>query len=220
MYCFSLKPLANVSSRFLLGACLCLFLISARAAQDPLLAWNDGSSKRAIIDFVQRVTTSGGPDYVPVAERIAVFDNDGTLWSEQPAYFQLLFAIDRIRALAPKYPEWKTQQPFKAVLDNDLDALADAGEQGLLQLLMASHAGMTTTEFETIVSDWLATATHPKYKRPYTDLVFQPMLVLLDYLRANDFKTYIVSGGGIEFMRPWVSAVYGIPPEQVIGSSI
>ena len=220
MYCFTINPLVSVSSRFLLGTCLCLFLIAARAAQDPLPAWNDGSSKRAIIDFVQQVTTEGGPDFVPVAERIAVFDNDGTLWSEQPAYFQLLFAIDRIRALAPQHPEWKAQQPFQAVLDNDLEALTDAGEQGLLQLLMASHAGMTTTEFETIVSDWLATATHPKYKRPYTDLVFQPMLELLDYLRANDFKTYIVSGGGIEFMRPWVSDVYSIPPEQVIGSSI
>ena len=220
LYCCSARQLTSVSARVLLGACLCLFLITARAAQDPLPAWNDGSSKRAIIDFVQRVTTSGGPDFVPTAERIAVFDNDGTLWSEQPAYFQLLFAIDRIKALAPKHPEWNTQQPFQAVLDNDLDALADAGEQGLLQLVMASHAGMTTTEFEAIVSDWLATATHPKYKRPYTDLVFQPMLELLGYLRTNGFKTYIVSGGGIEFMRPWVSDVYGIPPEQVIGSSI
>ena len=220
MYCFTVNPLINAPSRFLLGVCLCLFLIAARAAQDPLPAWSDGSSKRAIIDFVQRVTTAGGPDFVPVAERIAVFDNDGTLWSEQPAYFQLLFAIDRVRALAPQHPEWKTQQPFQAVLDNDIDALADAGEQGLLQLLMASHAGMTTTEFETIVSEWLATATHPKFKRPYTDLVFQPMLELLEYLRANGFKTYIVSGGGIEFMRPWVNGVYGIPPEQVIGSSI
>ncbi|MEN8204898.1 MAG: HAD family hydrolase [Pseudomonadota bacterium] len=220
MVSFDFKFHASVYSRFLLGVCLCLFLISARAAQDPLPAWNDVSSKRAIIDFVQRVTAPGGPDYLPATERIAVFDNDGTLWSEKPAYFQLLFAIDRIRALAPKHPEWKAQQPFKAVLDNDLDALADSGEQGLLQLVMASHAGMTTTGFEAIVNEWLATATHPKYKRPYTDLVFQPMLELLAYLRANDFKTYIVSGGGIEFMRPWVSAVYGIPPEQVIGSSI
>ena len=153
-------------------------------------------------------------------ERIAVFDNDGALWSEKPAYFQLLFAIDRIKQLAPQHPEWKTTQPFKAVLDNDMEALADSGEKGLLQLVMASHAGMTTTEFEQIVGDWLMTARHPRFKRPYTELVYQPMLELLHYLRANGFKTFIVSGGGIEFMRPWTQAVYGIPPEQVIGSSI
>jgi phosphoglycolate phosphatase-like HAD superfamily hydrolase len=166
------------------------------------------------------VTTPDNADFVAPDERIAVFDNDGTLWSEKPAYFQLLFAIDRIRQLAPQHPEWKTTQPFKAVLDNDMDALADSGEKGLLQLVMASHAGMTTTEFEQIVGDWLMTARHPRFKRPYTELVYQPMLELLNYLRANGFKTFIVSGGGIEFMRPWTQAVYGIPPEQVIGSSI
>jgi phosphoglycolate phosphatase-like HAD superfamily hydrolase len=166
------------------------------------------------------VTTPDSADFVAPDERIAVFDNDGTLWSEKPAYFQLLFAIDRIRQLAPQHPEWKTTQPFKAVLDNDMDALADSGEKGLLQLVMASHAGMTTTEFEQIVGDWLMTARHPRFRRPYTELVYQPMLELLNYLRANGFKTFIVSGGGIEFMRPWTQAVYGIPPEQVIGSSI
>ena len=192
----------------------------ATAATDPLPSWTEGASKQAIIDFVQQVTTPDSADFVAPDERIAVFDNDGALWSEKPAYFQLLFAIDRIRQLAPQHPEWKTTQPFKAVLDNDMDALADSGEKGLLQLVMASHAGMTTTEFEQIVGDWLMTARHPRFKRPYTELVYQPMLELLHYLRANGFKTFIVSGGGIEFMRPWTQAVYGIPPEQVIGSSI
>ncbi|MEN8108695.1 MAG: HAD family hydrolase [Pseudomonadota bacterium] len=186
----------------------------------PLPSWKAGPVKTGIINFVSAVTDATGPGYVPPAERIAVFDNDGTLWSEKPVYFQLLFAIERIKALAPQHPEWKTQQPFRAVLENDMDALADAGEKGLLQLVMASHAGNTTVEFSQIVTDWLATARHPRFKRPYTELVFQPMLELLDYLRANGFKTFIVSGGGIEFMRPWVEAVYGIPPEQVVGSSI
>ena len=172
------------------------------------------------MEFVQQVTTPDSTDYIVPEERIAVFDNDGTLWTEKPAYSQLLFAIDRIRQLAPQHPEWKTTQPFKAVLDNDMDALADSGEKGLLQLVMASHAGMTTTEFEQIVGNWLMTARHPRFKRPYTELVYQPMLELLNYLRANGFKTFIVSGGGIEFMRPWTQTVYGIPPEQVIGSSI
>jgi len=166
------------------------------------------------------VTTPESPAFVAADERIAVFDNDGTLWTEKPAYFQLLFAIDRIRELAPQHPEWKTTQPFKAVLDNDMDALADSGEKGLIQLVMASHAGMTTTEFEQIVLAWLKVARHPRFKQPYTELVYQPMLELLNHLRANGFKTFIVSGGGIEFMRPWTQAVYGIPPEQVVGSSI
>jgi phosphoglycolate phosphatase-like HAD superfamily hydrolase len=208
------------SRRWLLTACLCLFMPLATAATDPLPSWAEGESKQAIVDFVRQVTTPDSADFVAPDERIAVFDNDGTLWSEKPAYFQLLFAIDRIRQLAPQHPEWKTTQPFKAVLDNDMDALADSGEKGLLQLVMASHAGMTTTEFERIVRDWLMTARHPRFKRPYTELVYQPMLELLNYLRANGFKTFIVSGGGIEFMRPWTQAVYGIPPEQVIGSSI
>jgi phosphoglycolate phosphatase-like HAD superfamily hydrolase len=194
--------------------------VMADGAPDPLPSWKAGPVKASIVNFVSAVTDGTGPGYVSPAERIATFDNDGTLWSERPVYFQLLFAIDRIKALAPQHPEWKTQQPFQAVLENDMDALADAGEKGLLQLVMASHAGMTTAEFSQIVTDWLATAQHSRFKRPYTELVYQPMLELLDYLRDNDFKTFIVSGGGIEFMRPWVEAVYGIPPEQVVGSSI
>ena len=158
--------------------------------------------------------------YVEPAERIAVFDNDGTLWSEQPVYFQLLFAIDQVKALAPQYPEWQTMQPFQAVLENDLSSLVTSGEKGLIQLIMASHTGMTTTEFEQIVTTWIDTARHPRTNRLYKEMIFQPMLELLDYLRANGFKTYIVSGGGIEFMRPWTETVYGIPPEQVVGSSI
>ena len=200
---------------------LMLLLQSVQAtANDPLPSWKAGATKDSIVNFVTAVTDETSPDYVPPSERIATFDNDGALWSEKPVYFQLLFAIDRVKALAPQHPEWKTQQPFKAVLENDMDALADSGEKGLLQLVMASHAGMTTGEFSQIVEQWLATAKHPRFKRPYTELVYQPMLELLDYLRANGFKTFIVSGGGIEFMRPWVEAVYGIPPEQVVGSSI
>ena len=187
---------------------------------DPLPSWNDGLSKDAIIGFVTEVTDENNPNFVPPAERIATFDNDGTLWSERPVYFQLLFAIDRVRELAPQHPEWKTTQPFKAVIDNDMKALAESGEHGLLELVMATHAGMTTEEFEQIVKDWLNTAKHPRFNRPFTDLVYQPMLELLAYLRANEFKTFIVSGGGIEFMRPWVEEVYGIPPEQVVGSVI
>jgi phosphoserine phosphatase len=195
-------------------------LAFAAEAGDPLPSWNEGVAKQAIIDFVRRVTKEGNPGFVPPEQRIATFDNDGTLWSEKPVYFQLLFAIDRVKALAPKNPEWKTQQPFKAVLDNDMKALAAAGKKGLLQLVMATHAGMSTTEFESIVKDWIATAKHPRFKRPYTDLVYQPMLEILAYLREHSFKTFIVSGGGIEFMRPWVQEVYGIPPEQAIGSVI
>jgi len=189
-------------------------------ASDPLPSWNAGPTKDAIVNFVERVATKGSPDYVPPAERIATFDNDGCLWSEKPVYFQLLFAIDRIQQLAPNHPEWKTQEPFRSAIAGDLEALAAAGEKGILQLVMASHAGMTTAEFEQIVKDWLKTARHPRFKRPYQELVFQPMLELLDYLRANDFKTFIVSGGGIEFLRVFAEDVYGIPPEQVIGSSI
>jgi phosphoglycolate phosphatase-like HAD superfamily hydrolase len=187
---------------------------------DPLPSWNDGEAKQAIFDFVVRVTDSASPDFVPEPERIAAFDNDGTLWSEQPMYFQLIFAIDRVKVMAPEHPEWQSQQPFKAVLDGDMETLAASGEHGILELVMATHAGMTTGEFEIVVKDWLATATHPTTGRPFTEMVYQPMLELLDYLRANGFKTFIVSGGGIEFMRPWTEAVYGIPPEQVVGSSI
>lgn len=187
---------------------------------DPLPSWNDAAAKQAILDFVTRVTKKGGPDFVPEADRIAVFDNDGTLWCEQPFYFQGLFAFDRLKALAPQHPEWKERQPFKAVLDNDMKAVAALGEKGLLELVMVSHAGNTTEEFQAIVQDWLANAKHPRLQRPFHELVYQPMVELLNYLRANGFKTFIVSGGGIEFMRLWAEEAYGIPPEQVIGSSI
>ncbi len=190
------------------------------ADADPLASWNDGGNKAAIIDFVSRVSDPASPDFVPEAERIAVFDNDGCLWSEQPMYVQLIFAIDRVRALAPEHPEWATTQPFQAVLENDIDAVLASGEHGLVEIVMATHAGMTTAEFETVVTDWIATARHPTTGRPFTGMVYQPMLEVLAYLRANGFKTFIVSGGGIEFMRPWTSAIYGVPPEQVVGSSI
>jgi phosphoserine phosphatase len=193
---------------------------AALAQSDPLPSWNEGTAKARIVGFVQAVTEQGGKDYVPPADRIAVFDNDGCLWSEQPAYFQLLFAIDRVKALAPTHPEWKTRQPFKAVLEGDMKALAAAGEKGLLELVMATHAGNTADEFTHIVRDWLATARHPKFKRPYTELVYQPMLELLAYLRANGFQTWIVSGGGIEFLRVFAEERYGVPPQQVVGSSV
>ncbi|MEW6454911.1 MAG: HAD family hydrolase [Pseudomonadota bacterium] len=191
----------------------------ALAQTDPLPSWNDGAVKTAIVDFVARVTREGGADFVPVAERIATFDNDGTLWCEQPVYFQVAFAFDRIAAMEPQHPEWKTKQPFKGVLDRDMKALAAAGEKGVLQIIAATHTGMTTAEFSKTVLDWTASARHPRFNRPYTELVYQPMLELLAYLRANGFKTFIVSGGGVEFMRPWAERVYGIPPEQVVGSS-
>jgi len=187
---------------------------------DHLPSWNDSSAKQSIINFVKDVTNEDSPTYVSPDDRIAVFDNDGTLWSEKPFYFQLFFAIDRVKELAPKHPDWKTTQPFKAVLENDMETLFSFGEHGLLELVMATHAGMTTDEFAQIVKNWIAKAKHPRFNRPFTDLVYQPMLELLGYLRANGFKTFIVSGGGIEFMRPWVEEVYGVPPEQVIGSSI
>jgi phosphoserine phosphatase len=197
-----------------------LAFASLAAAAEPLPSWNEGQAKRAIVGFVQRVTTAGGADFVAPPQRIAVFDNDGTLWAEQPMYVQLAFALYRVNALAPMHPEWKDKQPFKAALEGDLKTVAAGGEHALLELMMATHAGMTTEAFARVVTDWLATAKHPRFKRPYTDLVYQPMLELLTYLRANGFKTYIVSGGGIEFMRPWTEKVYGIPPEQVVGSSI
>src|SRR4051794_12888484 len=192
----------------------------AQAQGDALASWNDGATKRSITDFVARVTRQGGPDFVAPAERVAVFDNDGTLWVEQPMYVQLAFALDRVKAMAPLHPEWKDKQPFKAVLEGDMRALAESGEHGLVELIMVTHAGMTSEEFAKIVTDWLATARHPRFRRPYTELVYQPMLELLAYVRANGFKTFIVSGGGIEFMRPWTERVYGVPPEQVVGSSI
>jgi len=201
------------------GAAL-LFAVSAQAQGDPLPSWNDTEPKAAIIAFVEKVTTENTPDFVPEMERIAVFDNDGTLWTEQPIYVQLAFALDRVKSMAFEHPDWKDTQPFKAVLEGDMKALAATGEKGLLEIIAATHAGMTSDEFENIVSDWIGTARDPRFKRPYTELVYQPMLELLAYLRANGFKTFIVSGGGIELMRPWTERVYGIPPEQVIGSSI
>jgi len=186
---------------------------------DPLPSWNDGAAKKAILDFVRRVTQQGGPDFVPPAERIATFDNDGTLWSEKPVPFQILFAFDRIKALAPQHPEWKTKQPFASLLKGDMAGVAAAGEKGALSIVAATHTGMTTDEFSQAVQDWIATAKHPKTGRLFTEMVYQPMLELLAYLRSNGFKTFIVSGGGVEFMRPWTERVYGIPPEQVVGSS-
>jgi hypothetical protein len=192
----------------------------AQAGPDSLPSWNDGPAKSSITTFVRRVTAQGSPDFVPVEQRIATFDNDGTLWVEHPMYTQLAFALDRVKAMAPMHPEWKDKQPFKAVLEGDMKTLAESGERGLVEIIMVTHAGMTTAEFAKIVTDWIATARHPRFKRPYTELVYQPMLELLAYLRANDFKTFIVSGGGIEFMRPWSEPVYGVPPQQVVGSSI
>lgn len=185
-----------------------------------LSSWNECPAKQAILDFVADVTDENSKTFIPPQDRIAVFDNDGTLWAEKPAYFQLLFALERVKALAPENPEWKTKQPFRAVLENDMKTLAAAGDRGIIELVMESTTGMTTDEFSQIVADWMAEAKHPRFRRPFSDLVYQPMLELLDYLRKNGFKTYIVSGGGIEFMRVWVEDVYGIPPEQVIGSSI
>jgi hypothetical protein len=188
------------------------------ASADPLPSWNDGGSKKALVDFVARVTQEGSPAFVPVPERIATFDNDGTLWGEQPVYVQVAFALDRVKRLAPQHPEWTQKQPFKGVLEGDLQAVAASGERGLLEMIAATHLGNTTDEFDTIVREWIASARHPGTQRLYTEMVYQPMLEVLAYLRANGFKTYIVSGGGVEFMRPWVERVYGIPPEQVVGS--
>jgi phosphoglycolate phosphatase-like HAD superfamily hydrolase len=197
-----------------------LSLANMCIGQDPLSSWNDSESKKAIIAFVERVTAEGTEDFVPPAERIAVFDNDGTLWSEQPLYFQAFFIVDRIATLAPDHPEWKVEEPFASVLKGDVQAALAGGEKALLEMAMATHAGMTTEEYEKIVSDWISQAKHPTTGRRYTEMTYQPMLELLAYLRANGFKTFIVSGGGVEFMRPWAEKVYGIPPEQIVGSSI
>jgi len=187
---------------------------------DPLPSWNNGKAKESIIEFVVKVTKKDSPDFVPPNERIATFDNDGTLWAEQPMYFQLLFALDRVKALAPQHPEWKEKEPFASLLKGDVKGALAGGEDAMLDIVMTTHAGMTSEEFEKLVKDWIAIAKHPKTARPYTQMVYQPMLEVLDYLRGQGFKTFIVSGGGIEFMRPWVEKVYGIPPEQVVGSSI
>ena len=196
------------------------FFTTVAQAADPLPSWNDGKAKQAIVEFVTKVTKEGAPDFVPPAERIATFDNDGTLWAEQPMYFQLLFALDRVKALAPQHPEWHDKEPFASLLKGDVKGALAGGERAMVEIVMATHAGMSTEEFEKIVQDWIVTAKHPVTKRSYTEMVYQPMLEVLAYLRANGFKTFIVSGGGIEFMRPWTEKVYGIPPEQVVGSSI
>ncbi|HTY87507.1 MAG TPA: HAD family hydrolase [Candidatus Acidoferrum sp.] len=202
-----------------LGAAVAFTTAIARAA-DPLPSWNDGPAKQSIITFVEKVTKPGTPDFVPVSERIATFDNDGTLWCEKPLPVQLFFVLERVRTLAPQHPEWQTNEPFASILKGDPKGLMAGGERGLVEVIMATHAGNTTDEFEQIVKDWIATAKHPKTGKLYTEMVYQPMLEVLAYLRANGFRNFIVSGGGIEFMRPWTEKVYGIPPEQVVGSSV
>jgi phosphoserine phosphatase len=199
---------------------LMLFIAVNAFAQGILPSWNDGPSKQAVLNFIEKTTTQGSPDFVPVSERVAVFDNDGTLWSEQPIYVQLAFTMDRIKALAPMHPEWKTTQPFQAVLEGDLKGVLASGHKGLFELIAATHAGVDTETFRVMVEQWLKTARHPRTGRPYTEMVYQPMLELLAHLEARGYKNYIVSGGGVEFMRPWTEQVYGIPPERVIGSAI
>jgi phosphoserine phosphatase len=209
----------NVVAAFLAAALWSFSSHAAEAQTDPLPSWNDGATKTSITDFVARVTAQGSPEFVLPAERIAVFDNDGTLWAEQPIYFQFAFALDRVKAMAPQRPDWKEKQPFKAFLEGDRQTLAAGGHKAIIELLAAAHAGITTEEFIKIVSDWLETARHPRFGRPYNELTYLPMRELLDYLRAHGFKTFIVSGGGVEFIRAWAEKAYGIPPEQVVGSS-
>jgi phosphoglycolate phosphatase-like HAD superfamily hydrolase len=209
----------HVGLAFGLIIAACLVPLLALAQSDPLPSWNDGAAKQSIISFVGRVTKSGGADFVPEAQRVAVFDNDGTLWAEQPIYFQVAYAMDEIKKMAGSHPEWTEKQPFKAVLDGDHEALAAAGEHGLLEIMAATHSGMSTGSYNESVVEWLRTAKHPRFKKPYTELAYQPMLELLGYLRARGFKTFIVSGGGVEFMRCFADRVYGIPPEQIVGSS-
>jgi len=220
-----LKKISSLAFVFLLFLAACQQQLKEvqTAPTDPLPSWNDGKTKEAIISFVHTVTDKNSPEFVEPADRIATFDNDGTLWSEKPVYFQFLFAIDRIKVLSPEHPDWKTTQLFKAALENDLKTLMESGVHGLIEIVTLTHAGMSTDDFEEIVSDWITTAKHPdpRFKdRLFTEMVFQPMLELMDYLRANEFKVFIVSGGGIEFMRPWTDRVYGVPAEQVVGSSI
>ncbi|NTW35314.1 MAG: haloacid dehalogenase-like hydrolase [Syntrophobacteraceae bacterium] len=208
--------------RRILAIAMLASLVPAMSTQaaDPLPSWHDGPAKMAIIEFVMTTIDTGSPRFVPPQERIAAFDNDGTLWAEQPMYFQLLFALDRVKALAPQHPEWEEKEPFASLLKGDVKGALAGGERAMLEIVMATHAGMTTEEFAQTVQAWITSAKHPKTGRLYTEMVYQPMLELLAYLRANGFKPFIVSGGGVEFMRPWVEKVYGIPPEQVIGSSI
>jgi phosphoglycolate phosphatase-like HAD superfamily hydrolase len=201
------------------GSAFAQSIAPAAPLPDPLPSWNDGAVKKSITDFVARLTMQGTADFVPPELRIATFDNDGTLWCEQPIYVQVVYAVDELKRMAPQHPEWKIKQPFKALLDNDKRALAEAGEKGLPDVVMATHSDMTVEDFSKTVLDWIATAQHPRFKRPYTDLVYQPMIEVLGYLRANGFTTFIVSGGGIEFMRPWTEKTYGIPPQQIVGSS-
>jgi hypothetical protein len=212
----ALKPILMAAA--LIGA-LAFTTVTSHAA-DPLPSWNDGPAKQSIITFVEKVTKRGSPDFVSAPGRIATFDNDGTLWCEQPVPVQLYFALDRVKALAPQHPELNTKEPFASLLKGDLQTALAGGDHALLEIVMATHAGMTTAEFEQIVKDWIATAKHPKTGQLFTDMTYQPMLEVLSYLRANGFKNFIVSGGGIEFMRPWAERVYGVPPEQVVGSSI
>jgi len=211
----------TICSRHLLNVVTAIAVLTAARLQaaDPLPSWNDTATRQAIISFVEKVTEEGSPDFVPPTKRIATFDNDGTLWCEQPIYVQAAFIIDRVKALAPEHPEWKEKEPFKSLLAGDTKGVAATGEQGLVQLVTVTHSGMTVREFEATVIKWLETARHPRFKRPYTQCVYQPQLELLQYLRDHGFKTFIVSGGGIDFMRPWTQPVYGIPPYQVVGSS-
>jgi len=198
---------------------LSLLLTLSLQATEPLHSWNEGTSKQSILNYVTTVTKEGSADFIPIADRIAVFDNDGTLWGEQPAYFQLFFAMDRVKVLASEHPEWKTTEPFKSVLENDMHGVMKGGERGLLALVNATHSGMDVETFQSEVKEWLKTAKHPTLNRPYTDLIYQPMMEIIQYLEANDFKVYIVSGGGIDFMRAFIPEMYGIPEEHIIGSS-
>src|SRR3954468_6079385 len=216
---FELSRRAMLSAFVALPGLLPVSASAQTAMTNPLPSWNDTATKKAIVTFVERVTQQGSPDFVPPAVRIATFDNDGTLWAEQPIYFQLAFALDRVKALAPLHPEWRDKEPFASLLKGDLKGALAGGEAAIFEIVTVTHSDMTTDEFETIVRDWITTAKHPVTKRLYSEMVYQPMLEVLAYLRANGFKTFIVSGGGIDFMRPWSEKVYGIPPEQVIGSS-
>jgi phosphoglycolate phosphatase-like HAD superfamily hydrolase len=216
-----MSKLLRVTFRtYLLLSLLVLSIQPLSAQSDPLPSWNDTASKKTIESFVDRVTKDGGPDFVPAAERIATFDNDGTLWVESPLYTQVVFAFDRIKEMAPQHPEWKTKQPFKGVLEGDMKAVTASGEKGIMELTLATSTGMTNAEFEKSVSDWMTQSHDRKFNRPYNELIYQPMVELLTYLRGNGFKTFIVSGGDQEFMRPWAETAYGIPPEQILGSTM